>query len=306
MANSRVHPRNNEFDGLASRTQGPRLSSKKEMKGLALLSLVLLARVTLAQIDDVARIETAYQSLRQFSGIELQGSGNELINSRATNLASDIEWPWDENATLPDQKISVREFRNGSQISKTIGDGTTLWSLNLLRNEYVAHNYGSYIGTEPSDYRLDLIQHFNVLSKVPANYSARLLREVYGGVSPAFRSWVPGATVTVLSTTSSPQTDPITGRTYTPTPTKDYVMFELSGETNRSVVFERSNIALPDGSNNWCLANVYIAESASAGNYKLDLPLTPSPLTQAPPDSDFAFAPPISAKPIEGSMTNGH
>ena len=164
------------------------------VKSLLAALCLALSVLTLAQSDDVARIQTAYQNLRQFPGVDLQVWGSEKLGSQTTDLGAIIEWPWNETAMQPLQKITMREYRNGAQVHRTVGDGTTLWSLNLLRNEYIAHNYGVYNGVQPGEYRLDLLQHFNSLSKVPANYAARLLREIYGDVDPAFRSWPPGAT----------------------------------------------------------------------------------------------------------------
>jgi len=279
-------------------------SNTQNMKAALAALLACASALTLAQTDDVNRINTAYGNLRQFPGIDLQVWGTQKIGGQNTDLGALIEWPWDEANPQPMQKITVREYRNGGLINKTVGDGTTLWSLNLLKNEYVAHNYGTYNGAEPDEYRLDLIQHFNALSHVPANYAARLLREMYGATDPAFRSWVPGATVTVVNDTGTPKTDPVTNRVYTPVPnSKDYVMYELSGPVNRSVVFERTMQTMPDGSQGWCLSDVYVGEASPSTS--LDLDLTTTALTTAPSDSDFAFIPPIGAKPIEGSMLNG-
>lgn len=267
-----------------------------------------LSTLAIAQTDDVARITDAYQNLRAFPGIDVQVTGTQTLAGGSTDLSSTIEWPWDETATTPQQKMSAREYRNGSEVARTVGDGTTLWSLNELKNEYVAHNYGSYSGAEPTQYRLDLLQHFNWGSRLPANYAARLLREVYGDGSPVFRSWAPRATVTVLVDGQPAQQDPITKRTYDPTPTRDYVMYEVAGDTNRSVVFERDQATMPDGSQQWILGNVYIAESSGSGAEakKLDVILGVTALNTTPPDADFGFTPPTGAKVLQGSELNGH
>ena len=286
------------------RTSTAPASSNRKMKALAILPLALISSFALAQTDDVNRINTGYQNLRQFPGIDLQVWGTEKTGGQTNNLGATIEWPWDETQSQPLQKIIVREYRNGGLVTKTVGDGTTLWSFNPLRNEYIAHNYGSYNGALPGDYRLDLLQHFNSLSKLPAIYAARFLREMYGSTDPAFRSWVPGATVTVLTDTSAPQNDPITNRTYAPAPNaRDYVMYELNGQTKRSVVFERTQTNVSGFPSGWCISNVYVAEQDAV--HTLDFALTPTALTETPPDSDFAFAPPIGSHAIEGSMING-
>lgn len=253
-----------------------------------------------AQNDDVTRIQTAYENLRTFNGLEVQVSATQQIGQLSTSYTSDVYWYWGATASgqsIP--KLISTEYRNGAATNQTVGDGSTLWLYNPARNEYLAHTYSPNPANAGTANRLDLLQHFNYESDAPVHYAARLLREIYGDDNALFRSWDPQSSVTVL--TAGSENDPLTGQNYTPTETRDFVMYETPN--TRSTVFERSLVSTPDGTSEWVIRNVYIArrDKLAGQDRLLEVQLTPTAQTTAPPSGTFSFKPPVGSKPLQGS-----
>jgi hypothetical protein len=274
------------------------------VRTLAAISCAALAASVWAQSDDVVRIQAGYQNLRAFPALQLRVDASHQMGDTNTSLGADIQWESSQTASgKPIYKFDAHDFLNGREILRTVADGTTLWALDRSRNEYRAHNYGAYAAQTPADYRLDLLQHYNSFSRTPANYAARLLREIYGDDTANYRTWAAGATVTVLTAGQPSKTDAISGRVYNPSPVMDYIIYELGSPVSRSVAFERTLTTMPDSTQQWVVSNVYLNETGKvkSEDRTLQVILTPTGLSSAPAPSAFQFAPPPGATPVEGS-----
>jgi hypothetical protein len=261
-----------------------------------------------AQSDDVLRIQAANQNLREFPAVQIQVDATRQNNQAQTNSTELIDWVWDPTGQTPNAaKIAATDYVNGSTVAQLVADGETLFNYLPNQRAYLAHHYAAASSTSASDYRMDLLQHFDSFSNMRGNYAARFLQEAFGADAAGYSPWGSGE-MSEITTETGATIDPITGTSYTPTATTDYVMYEITGKINHSVVLQRSSVALPDGTQGWVVSAIYVAESDMTDPSipkNLQVILTITPLATIPTDTVFSFVPPSGSKALQSSGAVG-
>ncbi len=228
----------------------------------------------------------------------MRQQGSETLGTSVTARFSDIFWytTIDPNGQ-PIAKLESTEYANQVLRSRTVGDGTTLWAYDVLRNEYNATRYGSINSpTQPADYFQVLLQGYGSHSKGPGSFPARLLREVYGGGFAQFKSWLISPNEQIVGN-GQIAADPVaaTGRTYVGTPDTRFVIFWVGAPATRSAVFE---IYRDPNNPIDTLVRIYYADLSSVGtNARLvEWQMSIQPTT--PAANNFIFIPPAGARSI--------
>ncbi|HEY3779699.1 MAG TPA: hypothetical protein VGL56_01350 [Fimbriimonadaceae bacterium] len=267
-----------------------------------------LSAAAFAQTDDVVKIQAAYQNMREFPAVQIQVDSIRQNNQKQTNSSEIIDWVWDPTEqTANSAKMAAADYVNGVQVAQLVADGETLFNYYPTQRSYLAHYYAATTNTAQSDYRMNLLQHFDSFSGLRGNYAARFLQEAYGADASIYSPWSSGE-MTEINTTTGPAIDPITGTSYTPSAVMDYVTYEVTGTVNRSIVLQRTSTALPDGTEGYVITAIYVAEAdnTDTSNPKnLQVILSITPQVTAPTNTTFTFVPPSGSKALQSTGVVG-
>jgi hypothetical protein len=270
--------------------------------------LVGVSAAAFAQTDDVIKIQAAYQNMREFPAVQIQVDAIRQKNQKQTTSSEIINWVWDPTEqTANAAKLAATDSINGTVSAQLVADGETIFNYLPNKRAYLAHYYAAANGTTASDYRMNLLQHFDSFSGMRGNYAARFLQEAFGADAATYSPWSNG-TMSEINMGTGGTTDPITGTSYTPSATTDYVMYETTGTLNRSVVLQRTSTALPDGTQGYVVTAIYLAESDSAdpSNPKnLQVIMSITPQTTVPTNTAFTFVPPSGSKALQSTGAIG-
>lgn len=272
------------------------------MRLISAVLCCLVAGLSLAQATGKEKILEVYGTLKRFPALTLTVEGAEANGN--TTIPYDATYNWFseiDQLNQPVAQLDSAEYRDNKFLWQTVADGVTLWNYNPKFNEYASSNYGAYGAQQPATYHRNLVRSLYATARGPAVWASRLLQDLYGSESGSYSPWSPGAVETVLEAGDGSWTDALTGRDYTPTPTRDYVIYELGDPVRRSIVFERRLATLPDNTQGWTLSAVYVGDQISGKVSRLvDLVITPVSATTKP-DLDFVFSPPAGSKSVSGS-----
>lgn len=244
------------------------------------------------------RVNTAFSSMRSEASIWLRLTGTDTIGSTTANLLSDTFWTSGfDSFGQPFGKLECVETRNGMLEWRTVGDATTLWSYNALKNQYNATTYGTLSGgAQPTSYMQTLLQGFATHSKGTTIHIGRFLREVYAGGFALFRPWLIGSQERILIGGMTMQ-DPVLGstRTYTSTPTTAFVVFWVGNPATRSLAFELDD---DPSSTGVPIRNIFYADASQVGGSARLLEWRMAVQRNAPSTGNFLFIPPTSSRAV--------
>jgi hypothetical protein len=263
------------------------------------LALSIGASAAFGQTEGDTLVQAAFEGLRRQSSIWLRLTGTETIDGRGVALLVDTFWYFEYDLVTgqPTAKLESLEYRGGVLASRTVGDGVTLWSYSVAKNEYNATVYGSLSSSaRPPSYLQTLLQGFGTHAKGQSIHVARLLREVYAGGFARYRPWLIGSQEAVLNKIGS-FNDPVLGsaRTYTSTPNTIYVVSWNGSPATRSLAFELSANSKRAATE---LTAVYYADASriGTGDRLVEWRMAVQPVS--PFVGNFAFVPPAGAKSI--------
>ncbi len=210
-------------------------------------------------LDDWERaISSALLPVRMSGNLILHLEGTELIQGKYAPVQCDLFLSSQIVDDKPFVQIELTTFLNNKLSDRIVGDGTTLWVYNNRTYEYSAQNYGSYSGKPGPNYQRNLFNAVHGAARGFAAYPARLVKEVFSGVNPEFRSWMPGSPgYTILG--GQTYRDPVwPDRVYSPVPTEQVWLFLNGG---------RRSLALTvDTSTTNTVTSIQFCESFKSGN----------------------------------------
>ncbi len=140
------------------------------------LALLLLLGETLAQAQTPENlIQVAFDKIRSQRSLFMRLEGTEQIANKQHHLMVDAFWD-----TIPEgekivSKVQVVSYKDDVQTYRVVGDGTSLWNLDLALNEYSVNLYGSYSSKQPDNYQEVLLQSLVAGVVGPASFSLACL-----------------------------------------------------------------------------------------------------------------------------------
>lgn len=176
------------------------------------MSVVFLAgfalNAAIAQSTQVDRITDAYTTLRGQSEQYLKVTGTVTTPKATTTYEVDAYYSQTPSTTAgadpTAEKLDIALYVDGSATPsrRIVGDGSLLWSYDYSRQTYWVASYQKW-ASATSTYVHNHAAFMKLMSQASISETAsigRLLREVYSADSPAYTSWLPGATVADGST----------------------------------------------------------------------------------------------------------
>ncbi len=252
-----------------------------------------------ASSADVA-VGEALARLRTSGDLWVQLSGTDSMDSTVSPVVTDLSW---SRRFLPtgqlNVRLDVRSFRNGALAAQTVGDGKTVWRLDVAPNTFAAQLYGTEAGGVPPTYLSTLLQTFTSVSDGPDASLARLVRETYGGSSARFTQWMPACLTPRLLNAGTVNDPNVPGRKFVAGPTVEYAIYSARlPASDRVLAFELGRDAAPQAPN-YRLTKVFYSERGPVGNRTrlLEWTVSLSPGT-LPGYATFAFTIPPGARPV--------
>lgn len=286
------------------------------LKALALIALACLAAPGWTQIAKKEQpIQDALGWLRPKPDTLVRLVGYEKFPNRRVDLVSNAFFRWNPMSTGGVVQAEIQDYVNGAPARRLCADGRTVWSYSFAQNAYSASRYGAYGGPPPEGYRSTLMDRMTMDAEGNSAYLIRFLREIFAGDSAQYRTWFPGATVTLVMTDAvaltlgyqtlnygQPAKDPVSGRWYTPGDQDFYVLYTFAYQPERSCAFHF--IPPIDLGKPWRIGEIYYADSQRAGNqvtrYTDWIATVYSDPHDFPVKTNFVFVPPTNATPIAG------
>ncbi len=239
------------------------------MKPIA-FALCALAAIGAAQTpqDDRSRerIRSAYEDIRTRGDFSLTLWGTDRGPGRTDNLRCYLYWRQPEESA---PKLEILSYRNDVLTQRIVGDGTTFWSHDLLRNQYSAFSY-TRSANDPMRKLLDLA---GSTVRGPEAHGVRVLREIVGGLPTQWRA-LP------VQPSEDAQGD---------------ITYQLGDPVRRWTFFDLEPLDF-GGSR---LTSVKFYEATPVGNRKRELNLTLMSGTLEP-DHPFTFKAPPGARSVRG------
>lgn len=160
----------------------------------------------LVRADDLAGaralMASALSELASHPSVTMELVGTYTDDGQPTALYTTLTFSIETISDVPVVRLEMIESVGGSIVSRTVADGTRLWTYDAIRNTYRSSNYAgeSYTGKE----RDRLFKLMALRSRDDLTLFARLLDETYGAsaaqVATAWRPWRPNSTVGVSGT----------------------------------------------------------------------------------------------------------
>jgi outer membrane lipoprotein-sorting protein len=233
--------------------------------------------------DDV--VTSALTSLRSSSWFHVTLNGTQTLGSTSNTFKTDLWWQCIGTGTRNAYcQVECTEWWNDKQTAQTVGDGTSMWAYDAVRNRYTVATYGAY-GTVslPANYVYAAVEAFKATSKGATEYLAKLLCDTFAASTVRLTPWmkprVAGETL---------QTDVETG----------YVAYEIGTPPYRWVQFNVSQNA----SGNYVLGSIGLQDQTTIGSETQTTTWTATIDTSTtPPSGIFNFTVPAGAKEITGS-----
>ncbi|HEY0868541.1 MAG TPA: hypothetical protein VGE01_14250 [Fimbriimonas sp.] len=162
------------------------------MRSLAIaICLLGIAHAQTTTRDVDAEITAAYGQLRANNNLFIELAGVRTLGTTTTELKTQAYWQTDTTVTPPVLRAEIWQYRNNELLSRTIGDGRTIWTYHNDSFTYSATPYGRWSQDPNPRYRADFIDLMTESAGEEASYIARLLREIFAGDNAAYRSWMP-------------------------------------------------------------------------------------------------------------------
>lgn len=133
----------------------------------------------------------AYQLIRSQPALVLSASGTE-VRGGVTHTTEVDSWS-DLDAGAPRARLKITSFYDGKLQYGWAADGVQLFHYDPALNEYSSSIYGSFSGKQPDRMVDSVLQSTFALSKGAAVWPIRLLRDIYSGDIPRFKTWMPDA-----------------------------------------------------------------------------------------------------------------
>lgn len=166
------------------------------MKSAVLVLGTLLAAISLGQIKPSEEpIQHAFEAYRAHGGLQATLEGTQQIGEDTTTFKTVAFWFQDIEDGRPMSKVEIVGYVNGQMTYRFVGDGTTAWTYDPVRNEYSSARYGNYSGAQPANYVNALFSSLKPLMRGQAGYPLRLLSESYSGEQARYTTWLPGTAV---------------------------------------------------------------------------------------------------------------
>lgn len=247
------------------------------MRGTAISAIVLVACASIAQSPAPDQtIQTMFDGIRAHPGLRLTLTGIEAVGDASTPYNAVATWFQSVEDGRPVTRFEMIGTRNSVPQFRIVGNGTTLWAWNAVRNEHVAARYGNYRGSQPTDYMSRFFSALDTMVDGHAGYLARLLSETYSGEAAHYRTWMPGTTA--IDTTQA-------------------IQYMLGVPIRRRMEFWYSEVA--PGVR---LDKIEYFDSKPVGfvSREIEWTLTPQSFDIILPDANFEFVPPAGSRPLAG------
>jgi len=307
------------FSSLLGRASQRERSQRTNLKAIVIALVASIAAASFGQVSSgpiqqypwltaqEQGIESAFAQLRADNEVMLALNGTDQVGPKTTALYSNAFFQWDPLNPDSFAKAEINDYVNNAHLRRIVGDGTTLWSYDFLRNTYSTFIYGSYTGGQPSGFRSNMLEELSTSSQASTVYLARMLKEIFSGKAAIYTTWLPGATVTLVSKSSQTTSmkDPVdANRTYTADDTNFYVVYTYPSRPQRSAAF---HFTLPDTTKPWVLSEIFYADLQHLN------PSTPRLLDWTitvytdnfPETPNFVFVPPANSHSIANARGGG-
>ncbi len=242
----------------------------------------------MAQAPDVKKIQEGFQSLRAYPAAKIHVDMQVLRGQETTTSSMDISWVWDPTGQSDSALLRSNELAGDTLTKQLLGDGSTLYTYDAATDRVSSAGYGT---TENFSARMNLLNALYGNSSRKGTYAAKLLQQVYGGNDAHYVPWARGE-VTYLTAEDGDAQDPISGETYSPSATRDYIAYETEGVLSRSVVFQRDQVIGADNQPRWIVSAIYytkydVSHPENPNGY--EIVLTIDPKQETPDLSDFTY-----------------
>lgn len=179
------------------------------MRVSALTALSCLAISASAYSAEPAALQFAFGNLRLKPCVFMQLVGTERVGFTNNNIQVDAYWDSTLAASTGTYRSKISAFKNGFETSREVGNGDSIFVLDVQRNEYGAASYGDVGTGVPLD---NLLQSMVASSQSYNVFPARTLRDIFSSTGAVYKSWYPGITPIEDPDTVTYQDDPVTPR----------------------------------------------------------------------------------------------
>lgn len=248
-------------------------------------------------------IQGALAQLRAKPEIMVELVGFEKLGTRTTSLYSNAFFKWDPLQKNGISKAEINDFVDSQHSKRIVADGTILWSYDFGRNTYSTYKYGAFNGPLPENSRADMLNELTTSAQGPSVFVSRLLRETFAGDNAQYRTWMPGAQISVVTTGSVK--DPVNpDRVYYAGDFDNYVIYWYGTRLKRSAAFHLTRKAQDQP---WQLAEIYYSDvEPLPGSRSRWVDWGISVHTDAlPASTNYVFVPPATARAIANPRSTG-
>jgi hypothetical protein len=160
------------------------------VKRIALLSLLVAAACARGDVAET-QIRSAFADLSSHPSFHIRLTGTDEIGGKQKQLETHLYWlsSSDEKGNAV-RKLECSEWVDGVLTTKIVADGTTMWALDVGRNQYTVATYGTYGAGAPSNYVRGLVLAFTSSAKGPTQYLARLLSDLFAAGGVQYTPWL--------------------------------------------------------------------------------------------------------------------
>lgn len=247
------------------------------VKSVLLTGLLLSACSAFGQIKPVEQpIQQGFETLRAHPGLQITLDGTQQIGNDQTTFRTVTYWYQDVENGRPMAKVEMIGYVNSNATFIMVGDGVTLYTYDMVRNEYASSRYGTYSGNQPQDYVNALLESMRSIIKGQTAYPVRLLLEVYAGEAARYTTWLPGGSIEDTGTA---------------------IRYSLGNPVTRTLTFSYNFVAPYQNITQISYFDeVYFASIARDINWTI----TPLSSDTAPTGANFQFVPPNNATAVAG------
>jgi hypothetical protein len=255
------------------------------VKRIALLSLLVAAAFARGDVAET-QIRSAFTDLRSYPSFSVTLNGVDELGGKQKQIQTRLWWLSSSDAKgNAVRKLECTEWIDGILTSRTVADGTTMWSLDVARNRYTVATYGTYGGTMPTNYVRAVVMAFTSGAKGPTQYLARLLSDLFGTDGVQYTPWL-------KSTVAGEQTEVLVGT--------GYVSYRFGNPVYKWMRYT----LYPDEYGNFRLYSFDLRDAGKVGDKARAIWwLATVDTVTPPPAGTFTFTPPAGSQAVVKART---
>ncbi len=246
-------------------------------------------------------IQDSMARLRAQPKMILQLDGTDNHAGRIKTFSSTSFFEWDPLASNSKVFADIFEFADGFPSRRITGNGDTVFAYTNADNTYTSTIYGSEMNPQPRDAKGVMLLALVTEARGTSIYVVRFLKEIFGGDSASYHTWLPGAQVQTISAGTVVK-DKISGRVYAPGGDDFYILYLFEERLKRSCAF---HLARVDATKPFEISEVIYTDIQKMGSSEriLSWTMTVNPLTTA--TTNYTFIPPRTARAIANRRPGG-